>query len=85
MIPSLFVSKNEARPWSVMRAAALGAAVGLLAAIFKTLGPLRVSNAGATLTIAEIGGAALVFALLCAGAALLRNAIARRVIWPKMD
>jgi hypothetical protein len=32
----------------------------------------------------EIAGIALAFALLCAGAAALRNFIARRLIWPEM-
>jgi hypothetical protein len=32
----------------------------------------------------EIAGAALAFALLCAGAAALRNFIARRLIWWEM-
>ena len=62
------------------RAAALGAAVGFVAAV-QNIRP--VAGGGSTLTpIAEIAGVTLVFALLCAGAALLRNALARRLIWP---
>jgi hypothetical protein len=33
----------------------------------------------------EIAGSALAFALLCAGAAALRNFLARRLIWPQGD
>jgi hypothetical protein len=83
MLSSLFGSRENPRAWSVPRAAAYGAVVGTLAALFKLLGPLPA--AGATgMSAWDIAGAACGFALLCAGAAALRNAIARRLIWPKM-
>jgi hypothetical protein len=82
-LSSFFVSADRARPWSVARAAAYGAGIGALAALIKTLGPLHGagSPAARVLEIAEIGA---VFALLCAGAALLRNFVARRLIWPEL-
>lgn len=78
MLPSLFASEEGARAWNVARAAGYGAALGALAALFKTFGPL---HAGAPAGLGEIVGATLGFALLCAGAAALRNFLARRVIW----
>ena len=82
MLPSLFASRDSDRAWNVSRAAALGAAVGFVASSFRTFGPLR--DAGSTFSrIVEIAGVTLVFALLCAGVALLRNIIARRLIWPE--
>jgi hypothetical protein len=83
-LPSLYQSseKSEAA-WNVVHAASCGALIGALAALFKTLGPLRATNAAAGLThnAAEIAGAAIVFGLLCAGAAALRNFLARRLVW----
>ena len=83
MLPSLFASDENARAWSVSRAAAYGAAVGALAALFKTLGPFHAAGSMAARAL-EIGEAALVFALVCAAAAILRNVVARRLIWPKL-
>jgi hypothetical protein len=83
MLPSLFASGENARTWSVSRAAVYGAAVGAVAALFKILGPLH-APASATPRALEIAGAAIAFALLCAGAALARNLIARRFVWPKL-
>jgi hypothetical protein len=84
-LPSLFISRDRARAWSVTRAAGYGAVVGGLAAVFRTLGPLRETASMGTRSLAanslEIAGAALAFALLCAGASALRNFIARRFIW----
>jgi len=82
-LPSLYQSREKPVAWSVIHAAGYGAVIGALAALFKTLGPLRVAGAGASLASrsAEIAGAALVFALLCAGAAALRNYLARRHVW----
>jgi hypothetical protein len=85
---SLYVSGDKARAWSIARAAAYGAVLGALAGIFKTLAPLREAGplsgqpgekfvAG----IAEIAGAALGFALLCAFVTAVRNVIARRFVW----
>jgi hypothetical protein len=88
-LPSLWISGDSAQAWSITRAAAYGAALGALAAAFKTLAPLRGVAALATnapdnfvANVQEIAGAALAFALLCAGASALRNFIARRLIWP---
>jgi hypothetical protein len=84
MLPSFFVPGEKARPWSVMRAAALGAGIGLMAASFKMLGPLHGSLGGGGLAanVLEIAGAVFGFAMLCAGASVLRNLISRRLIWP---
>jgi hypothetical protein len=86
-LPSLYNSENSARPWSVTWAAGYGAGVGALAALFKTLGPLRASAQSGGLTeriagnLVEIAGAVLVFAALCAAAAALRNFIAQHLVW----
>ena len=78
MLPSLFTSDENARPWSVPRAALYGAGIGLLAALIKIFG--RFHAADRTLPVAlEIGVAVLAFAVLCAGAALLRNLLTRRL------
>ena len=82
MLPSLYVSPDKAREWSVVRAAGYGTALGLVAGLLKTLALSHRALAG---SIPEIAAAALGFALLCAGAAVLRNVIARRLIWPEMD
>jgi len=82
VLPSLFASRDSDRAWNVSRAAAFGAAVGFVAAAFRTFGPLR--DAGSTFSrFVEIAGVTLAFALLCAGAALLRNVIARWLISPE--
>jgi hypothetical protein len=89
MLPSFYLSGDQARPWSVTRAAACGAGIGAVAALVKTLGPLHETIAvGARpgwsflASVPEIAGAALCFALLCAAVAALRNFIAQRLIWP---
>ena len=79
-IPSLYLSKDAARPWSVARAAAYGAGIGALAALFKVFGPAHTAGPLAA-TVLQIVAAILAFALLCAGAAALRNLIAGRLIW----
>ena len=88
LIPSLYVSGDKERPWSVARATVYGAAIGTLAALFKTLSPLHKaitlggqSSGNLMASIPEIACVALGFAVLCAGAAALRNFLARRVIW----
>ncbi len=82
MLPSFYAPGEPRRTWSIPRTATYGAGVGVIAALFKTFGPLR--EAGSTSTrIFEIAGAALAFALLCGGAAFLRNVIAQRLIWPR--
>jgi hypothetical protein len=83
MLPSLFASEEKTQAWSVSRAAGCGAAVGALAAAFKIFGPLHTGGFGAS-PMWDIAAAASGFALLCAGAALLRNALARRLIWPNL-
>jgi hypothetical protein len=83
MLPSLYLSGDKSSAWSVARAAAYGAVLGTLAALLKTLLPMTGRAGGNFLAnIAEIAGAALGFALLCAGAAALRNFIAQRMVWP---
>ena len=83
MLSSLFAFGENGRTWSVARAAAYGAAVGAVAAFFKISGPFHAPGAAAA-HVLEIASAALAFALLCAGAALARNLIARRLVWPKL-
>jgi hypothetical protein len=78
MLPSLFRSDEEARPWSVPRAALYGAGIGLLAALIKTLGPFHAAEPALPLAL-EICIATAAFALLCAGAALLRNLMAQQL------
>jgi hypothetical protein len=80
-LPSLYVSGDKPREWSVTRAAAYGAVLGIIAGLFKTLGP---SHQAIATSVPEIAGVALCFALLCAGATALRNVIARRLIWPEL-
>ena len=78
-IPSLYRSREDARPWRVARVAVYGGVVGALAAALRTLGPLR-GHAPVAENVLEIVAAAAGFALLCAGTAALRNYIARRLI-----
>ncbi len=77
--PLFFVSGDGKRAWSVRRAAACGAGVGALAALFKTFGPLH-ETGSVPAHFLEIAAAALAFALLCTAAAALRNFIARGLI-----
>jgi hypothetical protein len=81
-LPSLYVSGDKPREWSITRAAAHGAVLGAVAGLFKTFG--LVHQAIAT-SVPEIVGVALGLALLCAGATALRNFIARRLIWPELS
>jgi hypothetical protein len=83
MLPSLFATEESTRAWSMSRAAIYGAGIGVLAASFRTFGPLHAGGSAAA-RVVEIAAAALVFALVCAGAALARNLIARRLIWPNL-
>jgi hypothetical protein len=82
-LPSFYRSDDSFHPWRVTHAAACGAALGALAALFKKLAPLGVvdSLSHRPAGIAEIAAVALAFALLCAGAAMLRNYLARRLVW----
>jgi hypothetical protein len=81
MLPSLYKSNEPDRVWNVLHAAGYGAGIGVLAAIFKTLGPARAGR-GVNLfgNLTEIVLAALAFALLCAAAAMLRNYLVRRLV-----
>jgi len=80
-LPSLYVSGDEPRQWSVARAAIYGAALGAVAALLKTL---ALSHQAVATSVPEIAGAAVGFALLCAAATALRNFIERRLIWPEL-
>lgn len=77
--PSLHTAVDGMQPWSIPRAALYGGAIGALAAMFKIFGPSHhgFSNIARVL---EIAVAALAFALICAGAAALRNVVARRLV-----
>jgi hypothetical protein len=55
--------------------------LGIVAGLLKTLG---LTHQAIATSVPEIAGAALCFALLCAGATALRNFIARRLIWPEL-
>jgi hypothetical protein len=84
MLPSLYLSGDKSSTWNVTRAAVYGAGLGALAALLKTLLPMPGRAGGLFLAnIPQIAGAALGIALLCAGAAALRNFIAQRLIWPE--
>jgi hypothetical protein len=80
-LPSLYISRDKPREWSVTRAAAYGAVLGAVAGLLKTL---ALSHHAIATSVPEIAGAALGFALLCAGATALRTLIARRLIWPQL-
>jgi hypothetical protein len=71
-------------PWNTTRATAYGAAIGLAAAAFKLLAPWGEPHSVSAMA-RELVGATLAFALLCGIAAALRNVIARRLIWPKIQ
>lgn len=82
-LPSFYRSGDSFRPWRISLAAACGAGIGALAALFKTMAPVGLSGGllDRSATIAEIATVAACFALLCAAAAMLRNFVARRLIW----
>ena len=44
MLPSLFTSDENQRPWSVPRAALYGAGIGLAAALIKIFGPFHAAD-----------------------------------------
>jgi len=79
-IPSLYLATHGPRTWNVARAAAYGGGIGGFAALLKTFGLLHGADP-APGAVWQILGAAAAFALLCAGAAALRNFVARRLIW----
>jgi hypothetical protein len=78
-LPSFYVSADQPQAWSIARAAAYGAALGVALGSLKTL---ALSHQAIAASVPEIAGAALGFAALCAVAAALRNVLARRLIWP---
>jgi hypothetical protein len=80
-LPSLYVSGDKPREWSVTRATVYGTALGAVAGLFKTLG---LTHQPVATSVPEIAGAVLGFALLCTGATALRNFVARRLIWPDL-
>jgi hypothetical protein len=79
-VPSLYPTTDSARPWNLARVAAYGAGIGAVAGLLKTFAMLH-AGAAASGAVFEVLTASLAFALLCAGAAALRNYIARRVVW----
>jgi hypothetical protein len=73
------------RLWNTGRAALYGALTGIAAAAFRSFAPFYGSSAephSLVAVVKEFAGAGLAFALLCAGAAALRNLIVRRLIEP---
>lgn len=82
-LPSFYRSDDSFRPWRVTHAAACGAGLGALAALFKMLAPpgVAVGVSGRPVGILGIAAVALGFAALCAAAAMLRNFVARHLIW----
>ncbi len=78
-LPSLYPGNDGAQDWRLTRAAAYGAGIGFAAALFRMLGPFgeRISLPARFLDLAE---AALAFALLCAGAAFVRNMLTRHFV-----
>jgi len=82
-LPSFYRAGDNFRPWRITHAAACGAGLGTVAAAFKTMAPIGLSGGflGRTAVIGQIAAVAICFALLCAAAAMLRNFVARRLIW----
>jgi hypothetical protein len=78
MLPSLFRSEEDTRPWNVPRAGLYGAGIGLLAALVKIFGPFHTAEQALPFAL-EVCVAVAAFAILCSGAALLRNMLARRL------
>jgi hypothetical protein len=78
MLPSLFRSEEGTRPWNVPRAGLYGAGIGLMAALIKIFGPFHAAERALPFAL-EVCVAVAAFAFLCAGAALLRNLLARQL------
>jgi hypothetical protein len=81
MLPSLYVTQDKVHEWSIARAALYGAVLGMVAGAFKAFGP---SHQPIVASVPQIVGVTIGFAALCAGAAVLRNVVAQRLIWPKL-
>lgn len=79
LLPSFYKIREPDRAWNVTHAACYGAIIGVLAAAFKTFGPLRASAAGLFGNLTEIAVATIAFSCLCIAAAMLRNYLARRL------
>jgi hypothetical protein len=83
-LPSLHRSETTVQQWSIGRAAAYGAFIGALAALFKAWAPLRltaeIAGRGLSAVAVEVAGAAIGFALLCAAVVALRNFLARQLV-----
>ena len=71
-------SSPPTQPWNTARATAYGAAIGLAAALIKSLAPWSGVQSGAAIA-KELIGASLAFALLCGLVAALRNVVQRRL------
>jgi len=82
-LPSFYRSGDGFHPWRITHAAACGAGIGAVTALFKTMAPIGLSGGllGRPAATGQIAAVAACFALLCAAAALLRNFVARRLIW----
>jgi hypothetical protein len=78
-LPSLYRGSDGTQDWRLTRAAAYGAGIGVAAALFKMLGPSAGTVWGPA-KLFELAEAAAAFAILCVGAALLRNMLARRFV-----
>jgi hypothetical protein len=61
-----------------------GSAIGVVAAGFRLMAPWGEPHSFFG-SVEEMVGAALAFALLCGLAAVLRNFIARRLIWRELQ
>jgi hypothetical protein len=73
-----FSDRNGTRPWNVWRAGLYGAGIGLVAALVKIFGPFQAAEQALPFAL-EACVAVAAFALLCVGAALLRNLLALRL------
>jgi hypothetical protein len=83
VLPSLHASSDAPRAWRLTHAAGYGGGIGAIAATVRGVASAG-GGAGATLNGLEILEAAIGFALLCASLAVLRNFLARRLIWPNI-
>lgn len=82
-LPSFYRPDDSFRPWRVTHAAAFGAGLGALAALVKMLAPFGIAGglSGRPGGVLGVAAVAFGFAVLCAAVALLRNFLARRLVW----